>query len=78
MNYNKLRCGPFNKKIRAAIYIMTTQQIGKTLRELAHGKSFTVATKSERRMALVLAKGFGKRVHSRKNGKNGFTIHVLE
>lgn len=57
---------------------MTTEQIGKAIRDLPHGKSFTVATESERRMALVLAKGFGKRVHSRKNARNGFTIHVLE
>ena len=57
---------------------MTTEQIGKAIRGLKYGKSFTVGTEGERRMALVLAKGFAKKVASRKNGRGGFQIIALE
>lgn len=57
---------------------LTSEEIGKLIRETPHGKSFSVQTDDERRKALLVAPGAGKRVHSRKNGKSGFTIYVLE
>jgi hypothetical protein len=57
---------------------MTTEQIGKAIRELKYGKSFTVGTEGERRMALVLAKGFAKRIVTKKAKAGGFQIIALE
>ena len=57
---------------------LTQEEIGRRLRATAHGKSFTVGTEKDRKAALMLAIGAGKRVFTRKNGKDGFTIHVFD
>lgn len=57
---------------------LTHEEIGRRLRETAHGKSFSVGTEKDRKAALMLAAGAGKKVFTRKNGKNGYTIHVLD
>lgn len=55
----------------------SNEEIGKLLRDTKHGKFFEVATEKDRKAALMLAAGAGKRVFTRKNG-NGFKIYVLE
>lgn len=57
---------------------LTTEEIGKALKALPPGKSFTVSTEGERRMALVVAKATSKRITSRKNDKGGFQIIALD
>lgn len=56
---------------------LSNEEIGQRLRDTGHGKSFPVGSERERKQALLLANGAGKRVATRKNGK-GFTVYVLE
>jgi len=58
---------------------LSPEAIGKLIRDTPYGKSFIVATDGERRTALMVAKGTGKRIHTRINAKGGgFKIHILE
>jgi len=58
--------------------LLTDPQIAVMVDKLANGKTFRVANASQRTKVLYAAKFQGKRVSTRRNEDNTFTVFALE
>lgn len=58
--------------------VLTYEDLVKAVEQCRYGKSFSVATESERKQALMIAKAQQKKITTRKRSKGGFAVFVLE